>query len=545
MDIKVSNNHLENAPTDKLPQKEDGSLDYENMTIAQQFTYTCKTESLKVALKDLNADIKLLEKNIVKIKKEAASLYGSDRAKLRDSVRNEEQKLRELQDLRNKYTPKRKWNFILLGIIGCLFLCAYFFFSQEGETGTDMTEFPINNEILEEYVNTNKDLKKYSDTREAFYSYLGSQGYSNLGSLDDFLIYIKDSTNRAHIYNCLQTDGYKQFETQLELDAYLGYKCIVYFAFAENKKFHVSTSNINKFKKEYPSAQINYLIDGEIRKVSISDLEFINDKKTRPQLIIKIKKEYKGSQKRLLYYSLLASRYFSESEIGTISEFLNALDNKEKVKTFYYNLRNWGFLPSEIGTELEFWEMLKSDFEQPTDIQPRKYPKTQSTTSSLQVPASTEATWEETLFDTGDIPYLSHYGKGKYDYKSLSELKIINYSERDAVVLLENEAGNVVRNNYVDTGEIFHVKHIPAGNYIIKVMYGNSWNADKNNGAGYPKGGFMKNESFSSTQWNDSFNFYPEKTDEGTTYPTYSVTLHKVENGNLETKAINKADFFK
>mgnify|MGYP006974382830 CR=1 FL=1 len=80
------------------------------MTPVQQFAYTCKTESVEVALKDLNADIKALEKSIGKVKKELSSLSGGNRAKLRDFLREEHMKLDELYNLRNKYVVKKKWN---------------------------------------------------------------------------------------------------------------------------------------------------------------------------------------------------------------------------------------------------------------------------------------------------------------------------------------------------------------------------------------------------------------------------------------------------
>ena len=90
-----------------LPLKEDGSIDYEQMSTIQQFAYTYKTESLQVALIDLNADIKVLEKSIAKVKKELSSLSGGNRAKLRDSLREEQVKLDELYGLCDKYSVRK------------------------------------------------------------------------------------------------------------------------------------------------------------------------------------------------------------------------------------------------------------------------------------------------------------------------------------------------------------------------------------------------------------------------------------------------------
>ena len=78
----------------------------------------------------------------------------------------------------------------------------------------------------------------------------------------------------------------------------------------------------------------------------------------------------------------------------------------------------------------------------------------------------------------------------------------------------------------------------------IKVMYGNSWNSEKNNGTNLPKGGFMKNVSFTKSKNNDLFDYTFENSYDGISYPTYSITLHKVRNGNMETVSIDKEDFF-
>lgn len=157
---------------------------------------------------------------------------------------------------------------------------------------------------------------------------------------------------------------------------------------------------------------------------------------------------------------------------------------------------------------------------------------------------SNKPTYREAVYKTGDCPYLGWYGKGKKDSGSLSELKILNYSSTEAVVLLESSYGSVIRHVYVKNNSTYTMKNIPEGRYRMKVMYGNSWNNEKDNGSGYPKGGFMKNVSFSKSKDDELFDFMFEKTYEGISYPTYSVTLHKVVNGNMQTESIDKDDFF-
>ena len=147
-------------------------------------------------------------------------------------------------------------------------------------------------------------------------------------------------------------------------------------------------------------------------------------------------------------------------------------------------------------------------------------------------------------YSNGQMPYADWFGRGRYDKNSLSQLTIDNYSTADAVVLLADANDDVVRHSYIRRNSSYTIKGIPEGNYIMKVMMGNRWNSLKNNGRSLPKGGFMDNVSFSKSSWKDEFNFYPVYADEGIDYPTYSVTLHGVKNGNFQTSKSSSSDFF-
>lgn len=147
-----------------------------------------------------------------------------------------------------------------------------------------------------------------------------------------------------------------------------------------------------------------------------------------------------------------------------------------------------------------------------------------------------------TNFDTGAIPYEDYFGYGQFDDKSLSELTITNYSSTDAVVLLETLDGDVIRNNFINTGDVFTMKQIPSCTCKIKVMFGKSWNSKKNNGHDSPSGGFMDDVSFMEAD--DIFFFNALIEDKRIKYPTYSITLHKVENGNMQTTPISQDSFF-
>lgn len=150
-----------------------------------------------------------------------------------------------------------------------------------------------------------------------------------------------------------------------------------------------------------------------------------------------------------------------------------------------------------------------------------------------------------THFANGEYPYLNWYGRGKFDKQSLSSLSISNQSSTDAVVLLIDTSGTVIRNVFVRHKSVYTLRHIPACSCIIKVMCGNDWYAGKNNGPGNPSGGFIKNVVYSVSQWSDAFDFIPKSDTDGIIYPTYEITLHAVPNGNFQTKKSNKNEFFK
>lgn len=164
--------------------------------------------------------------------------------------------------------------------------------------------------------------------------------------------------------------------------------------------------------------------------------------------------------------------------------------------------------------------------------------------SNMRYVEQEDVNYEETFFVTGDIPYRSYFGRGVYDQSSLSELNIINHSSRDAVVLLEKVSGKVIRNVYIKKGDSFTMKNVPSSYCIVKVMYGNSWNSEKDNGPSFPKGGFMKNISFMQSQYSETFDFFPKEETYSTNFPTYSITLHTVKNGNMDTDPIDMEDFF-
>lgn len=110
--------------------------------------------------------------------------------------------------------------------------------------------------------------------------------------------------------------------------------------------------------------------------------------------------------------------------------------------------------------------------------------------------------------------------------------------------MLIDANGAVLRNVFVSHNSVYTARQIPASRCIIKGMYGNDWFSGKDNGPGYPKGGFTKNVSYSISKWSDAFDFIPVPVADGIDYPTYEITLHTVANGNFSTKSSSKNEFF-
>lgn len=148
--------------------------------------------------------------------------------------------------------------------------------------------------------------------------------------------------------------------------------------------------------------------------------------------------------------------------------------------------------------------------------------------------------------NTGDSPYDFFFGKGISVKSSLSKITVENGTDQDAVVIFKEVISKkIARNIYIRAGNNYTAKEFPEGIYEMKCYYGNGWNSELNNGSGNPTGGFVHNVSCSTTTHSsDYFDMRKEKTYNGINYPTYTVTLHKVRNGNMQTKNIPKGDFF-
>ncbi len=176
------------------------------------------------------------------------------------------------------------------------------------------------------------------------------------------------------------------------------------------------------------------------------------------------------------------------------------------------------------------------------NTEPRTYLKTDNSdnVSNKEETEATSEPYKVTYFSTGDMPYRNIFGKGKYDKRTKNYLEIDNGGDTDAVVFLETLDGRKIRHAYICKNEKYKMKHIPAGKYIVKIMQGNSWNAEKDTGNG-PLGGFMENVSYSKSESYDPFD-YPSYS--SGKWGWYSITLYKTPDGNMSTQPVSEGEFF-
>lgn len=191
--------------------------------------------------------------------------------------------------------------------------------------------------------------------------------------------------------------------------------------------------------------------------------------------------------------------------------------------------------------------ILGAIFHEPDQKTSYSSPATSSSPAAATETEPTEAVPEKknVALPTGTEPYSSVYGEGIYDQNSLSELTIHNGNDTDAVVMLYNvRKQQVDRHVYVQAHSSYTMKQLPAGWYDLKIRFGQDWNPDYDNGVGHPRGGFNWRENFSHLDPSDYLDTAPEYQSDGVAYPTYSITLHQVKHGNLQTVSLNQNDFF-
>lgn len=260
--LTAKGDEVEDTLLTDLPYKEDGSIDYENMTSAQQFVYTSKTESIKVALMDLNADIKVLEEAIRELKKNITSLQGSNRAMQRDYLRKKQSKLEELYNLRGKYSSNKGWKMVVGAtvILATISICILVGTNKNilYKTGVRLDWSNDNSQNAENVMYFEDDLTK-------LYNGLLNAGYTlvDIGNEKVFREKMQDVKNRRVLYDYVAKRGdfaigeYGEYEKRVLAALnrkWLYDKLIEIYDLDDYKTFYQKLDDENNRKRIYDAA---------------------------------------------------------------------------------------------------------------------------------------------------------------------------------------------------------------------------------------------------------------------------------------------------
>ena len=168
-----------------------------------------------------------------------------------------------------------------------------------------------------------------------------------------------------------------------------------------------------------------------------------------------------------------------------------------------------------------------------------------SAAKNAQTGDSSPAVQPSVSLATGAKPYAAMYGSGRYDSESMSYLEVKNSVETDAIVMLyDTRTGRVVRHAYLRAGATYKLRQLPSGIFDMRVYQGVNWNPNKYMGPNAPTGGFESEESFTVCRPADYLDMRHTESYNGVSYPTYTVTLYKVRNGNFAMEETSSKTFF-
>lgn len=196
-----------------IPKKEDGTIDYEAMTVQQQFEYTCATESIAVACKDLKREISRMKKDIKRMEKGLSVCSGGKLAELRDMIRMRKAEVADIESLiplsyKEKSANNKKLIMIGVSVIvvwALLFSC---FLWYEHRGGQD-------EQVVMENIKSDNPVKDESERSESItdrkitnlYNALVDEGYK-MESEPEFRKNLSSKEYRRRVYDALVRDGY-------------------------------------------------------------------------------------------------------------------------------------------------------------------------------------------------------------------------------------------------------------------------------------------------------------------------------------------------
>lgn len=133
--------------------------------------------------------------------------------------------------------------------------------------------------------------------------------------------------------------------------------------------------------------------------------------------------------------------------------------------------------------------------------------------------------------ETGYVPYEKSFGPGIFN-NSGNSFTFKNAFDSDAVVLLVNDNGMKIRNNYIRSGEEFKMIDVPKGRYSIMWLSGISWSFEK------PMGSLMGSFTLNGSLQSSDEELMDVKQNDG-----WEITLYPVANGNMSQRLISEEAF--
>lgn len=158
---------------------------------------------------------------------------------------------------------------------------------------------------------------------------------------------------------------------------------------------------------------------------------------------------------------------------------------------------------------------------------------------------SKETALPKVTMNNYDSPYTPYFGDEIYDEQSKNSIAFLNASESEAVICLEEKtSGKVVRNLYVSNESQIKMGQIPDGAYVVRIYFGNEWDAGKTFEGQTVTGGFKIDNGFWKL-YDDKKGIVMKKEKNGSmdSYSTYEIKI-----GLDFTQNANKIDpesFFK
>jgi hypothetical protein len=165
--------------------------------------------------------------------------------------------------------------------------------------------------------------------------------------------------------------------------------------------------------------------------------------------------------------------------------------------------------------------------------------------SGLKNAFSQDDDWEEVSYNTGEKPACISSSE-KFDYKMENFLKILIGRNTNVIVKVHNTVNDeCIRCVFINAGETFEIKNIPAGIYYLKIAFGNFWMQKKS--ADQKCEGKFQQEVYYK-KGDKLLDFNTVRTENGIKIPNFELKLEifkKNKKNEYKSSQITEEEFFK